>query len=83
MIEASKEIHGHKVLEMMSTSGRSYNRASLIQAIEEKFGRDARFYICSGGGMSPAELVETLAAKGKFTGSAEAFIFNPATRCNH
>lgn len=68
---------------MMVNSGRTYSRGSLIEAVDRQFGEDARFFICSGGGMTSAELVDTLTAKGKFAGSADAFVFNPAMRCNH
>lgn len=77
------EIHGHEVLEMMIDSGRTYSRTSLIEAIDQKFGPQARFYICSGGGMRAAELVDTLIAKGKFMGTETAFVFNPARSCQH
>ena len=77
------EHHGHEVLEMMIESGQSYNDESLQQAINLKFGTDARFYICSGGGMTANELIEALWAKGKFTGTPEAYVFDPSDRCNH
>lgn len=77
------EIHGHEVLEMMIHSGLPYSNESLKKAIEEKFGSDARFYICSGGGMTAVELIEALWGKDKFSGSAESFVFDPANRCNH
>lgn len=81
--EMAKQIHGHEVLEMMIQSGHSYSNESLKQTIELKFGTDARFYICSGGGMNASELIEALWAKEKFTGSSESFVFDPANRCNH
>ncbi len=77
------EIHGHEVLEMMIESGHPYSNKSLEQAISLKFGSTARFFICSGGGMSANELIEALWAKGKFTGTTESFVFDPANRCNH
>ena len=77
------EIHGHEVLEMMIASGIQYSVKSLIEAIDEKFGTEARFYICSGGGMTAAQLIETLRAKGKFAGTPESFIFDTSKRCNH
>ncbi len=79
----NEEIHGHAVLEMMMESGHKYSRESLIETINERFGENARFYICSGGGMTASELVEKLMAKGKFIGEETAFEFNPATKCNH
>lgn len=82
-MQVKEEIHGHEVLEMMLSSGRTFSRTSLIETIDQKFGKDARFYICSGGGMTAAQLVDTLAAKGKFMGTEEAFEFNPDRRCDH
>ncbi len=75
--------HGHEVLEMMLTSGQSYNDGSLEQAIHQNFGTEARFYICSGSGMTAAELIAALRAKRKFSGTEEAYTFDPANRCNH
>lgn len=75
--------HGHEVLEMMLASGQSYNDESLEQAIHQKFGAEARFHICSGSGMTAAELIAALRAKGKFSSSDEAYTFNPADRCKH
>lgn len=77
------EIHGHEVLEMMVDAGRPYSTESLQAAIDERFGKDARFYICSGGDMSAAELIETLWSKGKFVGTSESFVFDTGKRCNH
>ena len=77
------EIHGHEVLEMMVAYGKPYSTESLQTAIDERFGSDARFYICSGGGMTAAELIETLWAKGKFAGTTESFVFDTGKRCDH
>lgn len=79
----TEETHGHEVLQMMMQSGKTFSRATLIEAIDAKFGPDARFYICSGSGMTAAVLVDTLTAKGKFMGTEDAFEFNPAKRCSH
>ena len=77
------EIHGHEVLEMMVASGEQYSNESLKAAIDEKFGTDARFFICSGGGMTAEQLIETLWAKGKFAGTPDSFVFDTSRRCNH
>ncbi len=77
------EIHGHAVLQMMDESGLTYSRESLLAAINEKFGEGARFGICSGGNMTASELIEALAAKGKFVGEPDAFKFDPSAMCNH
>ncbi|WP_309387816.1 YecH family metal-binding protein [Cerasicoccus frondis] len=80
---STDEIHGHAVLQMMDESGLTYSRASLLAAINEKFGKDARFGICSGGNLTASELIEELAAKGKFIGEPDAFKFDPSAMCNH
>ncbi|WP_309397703.1 YecH family metal-binding protein [Cerasicoccus maritimus] len=83
MINESNEVHGHAVLEMMASSGQTYSRDSLIAAINEKFGPETEFVICTGGGMSAETLVDTLIERGKFMGPDDAFVFNPATKCDH
>lgn len=55
--------HGHEVLQMMK--GNHYaTQQALVDAIVSKFGADERFYTCSAQGMTAAELVDFLAAKG-------------------
>lgn len=83
MINESKEIHGHAVLEMMANSGLTYSRESLIAAINEKFGPDTEFVICAGSGLKAETLVDTLIEREKFTGPADAFVFNTAAMCDH
>lgn len=80
---STNEIHGHAVLQMMDQSGQHYSRESLLAAIHETFGIDARFVICSGGNMTAEELIDTLSSKGKFVGTDDAFKFNPGTMCEH
>lgn len=77
------EIHGHEVLDMMTASGTPYSIASLRDAMDAKFGAEARFCICSGGGMKADELIEVLWAKGKFAGTRAEFVFDTGTRCDH
>ena len=58
-------IHGHEVIQMMR--GNSYaTRESLVQAIIDKFGADARFQTCSAEGLNAKQLVEFLEERGKF-----------------
>ena len=81
--ETAPQIHGHEVLEMMEASGHPYSVESLKTAIDERFGKEARFYICSGGDMTAQQLIDTLWAKGKFMGTPESFVFDTGRRCNH
>ncbi len=76
--------HGHEVLHMME--GNSYaNREQLINAIIERFGADERFYTCSAEGMTAAELVDFLEARGKFMPATDAnqFTVDVTKVCNH
>jgi len=77
------ETHGHEVLEMMVQCGQPYSKESLKAAIDDKFGSDARFCICSGGGMTAEELIETLWEKDKFSGTPDSFVFKAGNRCDH
>ncbi|MWN06363.1 DUF2492 family protein [Gilliamella sp. Pas-s95] len=57
-------IHGHEVLHMMD--GNNYTETSLLNAINDKFGADAKFHTCSQSDMSAEQLIAFLKAKGKF-----------------
>ena len=82
MIEtAMEERHAHEVMEMMITSGKAYSRVSLATEIREKFGEDVSFYTCSANGLSPEQLIEFLAKKGKFSGTEESFVFDSGRMC--
>lgn len=76
--------HGHEVLHMME--GQSYaTKQQLIDAIIERFGADERFHTCSAEGMTAAELVDFLEARGKFmpaAGTAD-FTVDITKVCNH
>ena len=77
------EIHGHDVLDLMIASGAPYTRATLAVAIREKFGPDARFHTCSAEGMSAEQLIEFLAARGKFIGDDTGFTVATERVCQH
>ena len=75
--------HGHDALHMME--GNSYaSRRELVEAIIAKFGPDERFCTCSAEGMTAAELVDFLEAKGKFMpAEADGFTVDVSKVCNH
>ncbi len=79
----TSEIHGHEVMSMILAAKRPFTRDSLTAFIQEKFGADARFHTCSAAGLSAADLVEFLAAKGKFAGPESGFTVDPQRVCNH
>jgi len=60
------QIHGHEVLQMMLASGEAYTSSSLVEAIEKRFGPQARFHTCSTENLTAGELVAFLESKGKF-----------------
>lgn len=76
-------IHGHEVLNMMIESQVQYTEQSLVQAIDARFGSDARFHTCSAENMTAAELVAFLAARGKFVPAEEGFSTHESKICRH
>lgn len=76
-------IHGHEVLNMMIESQEQYTEQSLVQAIDARFGIDARFHTCSAENMTAAELVAFLAARGKFVPADEGFSTHESKICRH
>lgn len=56
-------IHGHEVLHMILSSKVAFTQRSLIEAIHQRFGEEARFHTCSAENMTAAELVVFLEKK--------------------
>ncbi|WP_429128382.1 YecH family metal-binding protein [Aeromonas media] len=79
----SQSIHGHEVMEMMLEEGGHFTRASLKEAIEARFGADARFHTCSASEMDVAALIDFLAKRGKFIESEQGFQTRADKVCNH
>ncbi|MFI3281613.1 MAG: YecH family metal-binding protein [Rikenellaceae bacterium] len=73
------QIHAHEILRMME--GNNYTTASLKEAIINKFGPEARFNTCSAEGMDAAEIINFLAAKGKFKSSECGFTMDISKVC--
>jgi len=76
-------IHGHEVLHFMLEKGESFTKDSLRDAIDERFGGEARFHTCSASDMNSAQLVDFLASKGKFVEDGRGFNTQPEKICNH
>ena len=84
MMESSNnDIHGHEVMRMMLESGQVYDEERLEAAIHAKFGEAARFCTCSASGMTARQLIEFLAARGKFVATSEGFSTDPTRICDH
>ena len=77
------QIHGHDVLNMMLTSGKTYTKATLVTDIINKFGRDSKFHTCSAADMTAEELVAFLEARGKFKLQAGGFQTSKDVICQH
>ena len=58
------DFHAHAILDMME--GNNYTDATLLEAITQKFGKDATFHTCSTEAMSPQASIYFLKNKVKF-----------------
>ena len=76
-------IHGHEVMHLMLELGGQFTQASLHAAIDERFGKAARFHTCSAEDMDAATLIAFLRERGKFVESAEGFNTEAERICNH
>ncbi|WP_421233439.1 YecH family metal-binding protein [Aeromonas jandaei] len=79
----SQSVHGHEVMEMMLEQDGQFTRASLRQAMAQRFGADARFHTCSASEMDAEALIDFLAARGKFIEAGEGFQTRADKICNH
>ncbi len=77
------QIHGHEVMQMMIDAEQPYTAQTLLTAIVDRFGAEARFHTCSASGMTAAELVTFLAQRGKFVAQGDGFTTTPDKMCNH
>ncbi len=79
----SDSIHGHEVMHMMLESKTQFTKASLKQAIDQRYGSDAKFHTCSASDLDAAALIDFLAAKGKFIETDDGFNTAEEKICNH
>jgi len=79
----SDSIHGHEVLHFMQERGGGFTRESLRDAIASRFGADARFHTCSADDLTADQLIDFLAARGKFVQGADGFNTQPYDTCHH
>ena len=78
-----QSVHGHEILEMMISSGKSYTKETLEKEIIEKFGSDTRFYTCSAENMTARDLIFFLEKRGKFIDGNDGFFTQPEKICDH
>ncbi|MGL5128362.1 MAG: YecH family metal-binding protein [Aeromonas popoffii] len=79
----TKSVHGHEVMEMMLAQGGQFTRTSLREAIDARFGTDARFHTCSASEMDAEALIAFLARRGKFIASEQGFQTHAGKICHH
>ncbi len=79
----SDSIHGHEVLHFMLEHGGGFTRESLREAIASRFGAEARFHTCSADDLTADQLIDFLAARGKFVDGESGFNTQPHNTCNH
>ena len=77
------QVHGHEVMQMMLEQEGAFTRESLREAIERRFGRHARFFTCSAQDMTADQLIDFLAARGKFVERDNGFSTAPDRICQH
>ncbi len=76
-------VHGHEILHSMLQNQQGWTRASLLQAIIEKYGEACRFHTCSAEDMNAEELIDFLQARGKFVEAGEVFNTDASKICGH
>lgn len=83
MEDSHTAIHGHEVMRMMLESGEAYDVQRLEAAIIARFGESTRFYTCSASDMTAKQLIDFLAARGKFVAASGGFSTDPTKICDH
>ena len=68
---------------MMLELGGSFTRATLRDAILERFGSETRFFTCSAEDMTADQLIDFLAQRGKFIEEDGGFNTAPDKICQH
>lgn len=76
-------VHGHDVLHLVAEAGRALTRTEIESVLVGRFGRDARYFTCSAAGMTAAEIVEFLAARGKLVESDGGLTTDRGRMCSH
>ena len=68
---------------MLLASGQARSRPSLIEAIVERYGAEARFHTCSAKDMSAAGLIAFLEARGKLCQVGDGMLPDRTKICSH
>ena len=78
-----KSIHAHEVMHFIAATARACSKAEWLLEIAGKFGDSARFHTCSAKNLSAGELMDFIAARGKFQVEGQALSLDAAKICQH
>jgi probable metal-binding protein len=79
----AESIHGHDVLHLIADAKVPFTYASLIEEIQQRWGKDARFHTCSIEGMTAKELLNFLSNRGKINLEADMITTDTSKICEH
>jgi len=61
----SQSIHGHEIMQLIHEADPPLTRQTLAAEVVRRYGQDAEFHACAGGGMTLGNLLVFLADRGK------------------
>jgi probable metal-binding protein len=76
-------IHGHEVMKLVHEADPPLDRDRLRQAINYRYGPDARFHACVAQDMSLDDLLAFLAGRGKVVEADGVLRTDIDLMCNH
>ena len=79
----SQSIHGHEIMKMVHEADPPLTVAGLRDAVIERFGADAEFHACAGGGMTLDDLLQFLADRGKVVEADGVLRTDIGLMCEH
>jgi probable metal-binding protein len=76
-------IHGHDIIDLVSTYPDGIRLSQLMELVSERFGRMATFHTCSAAGMDLDELLHFLEARDKVRIAGGVVFPGGAPACEH
>ena len=76
-------IHGHDIIDLVSTYPDGIRLSQLMEIVEERFGRMVSFHTCSAAGMNLDELLHFLEARDKVRISSGVVFPGGSPACEH
>lgn len=75
-------IHGHNVLNQIKTQEQPLTREQQLQAMQVRFGEEARYHTCSLKDLEAGQLLDVFLEKGKL-GVKEGRLYFVGGQCQH